>query len=360
MYINNKILFSLYFFLCIISCDGQKKVKKCDTDGAINTINSLQEVQKQSKYVDSISLNKKHLSFMTDSLEIENKQYYRVKTGYNGQFHWETYTIFYIEKNNCNNILVDEVVSGEIISLDKWRILNKKVKKMNNTNNSIHEIGFNELFSDGSNITFTPKDLEKKESNIQSFKSKLQSFESSNPKPSDFEIGDLLLLINNETFSNNERFVNSSWLEYFVNKYNFNKTILDSLMNTAIMQEDLSAIKILSKNYIFSKKQLDEAMDKKEYKNSLKGKIDIDQYYDPSFSKIDEIVPLINNSFLRNHIQDPDGYTNLRKDKNTSSEVLQKIKSGEYIEVLDNSRDWFLVKTKEGIQGFVYSNRVNN
>ncbi|MDR3025159.1 SH3 domain-containing protein [Chryseobacterium sp.] len=44
---------------------------------------------------------------------------------------------------------------------------------------------------------------------------------------------------------------------------------------------------------------------------------------------------------------DPDGYTNLRKEKSTNSEILQKIKSGEYINVLNNTDDWFLVKTKE-------------
>ena len=59
-------------------------------------------------------------------------------------------------------------------------------------------------------------------------------------------------------------------------------------------------------------------------------------------------------------IQDPDGYTNLRKDKNTSSEVLQKIKSGEHIEVIDNSGDWFLIKTQEGKQGYVHKSRVKS
>ncbi|WP_148285340.1 SH3 domain-containing protein, partial [Flavobacterium sp. B17] len=50
-------------------------------------------------------------------------------------------------------------------------------------------------------------------------------------------------------------------------------------------------------------------------------------------------------------IEDPDGFTNLRKEKNASSEILQKIKSGENIEVLDNTGDWFLVKTQQGNRG---------
>lgn len=60
------------------------------------------------------------------------------------------------------------------------------------------------------------------------------------------------------------------------------------------------------------------------------------------------------------HIQDPDGYTNLRKEKNSTSEILQTIKKGEPIEVLDNSGDWFLIKTKEGKEGYVHKSRVKS
>ncbi|QDP85773.1 SH3 domain-containing protein [Chryseobacterium sp. SNU WT5] len=59
-------------------------------------------------------------------------------------------------------------------------------------------------------------------------------------------------------------------------------------------------------------------------------------------------------------IQDPDGYTNLRKDKLATSEVLQKVKSGENIEVIDNSGDWFLVKTKEGKEGYIHKSRIKS
>jgi len=59
-------------------------------------------------------------------------------------------------------------------------------------------------------------------------------------------------------------------------------------------------------------------------------------------------------------IEDPDGYTNLRRNKNISSEILQKVKSGEPIEVLDNTSDWFLVKTKEGKEGYIHKSRVRS
>lgn len=60
----------------------------------------------------------------------------------------------------------------------------------------------------------------------------------------------------------------------------------------------------------------------------------------------------------RAKIIDPDGYTNLRKEKNTSSEILQKIVTGSQIEVLDNSGDWWLVQTKEGKKGYVYKTKI--
>lgn len=57
-------------------------------------------------------------------------------------------------------------------------------------------------------------------------------------------------------------------------------------------------------------------------------------------------------------IYDTDGYTNLRKEKSSSSEILQKINSGEHIEVLDNSEDWFLIRTKAGKEGYVHKSRI--
>lgn len=60
------------------------------------------------------------------------------------------------------------------------------------------------------------------------------------------------------------------------------------------------------------------------------------------------------------YIYDPDGYTNLRKEKSTHADILQKINSGEHIEVLDDTGDWFLVKTKEGKTGYVHKSRVKS
>lgn len=57
-------------------------------------------------------------------------------------------------------------------------------------------------------------------------------------------------------------------------------------------------------------------------------------------------------------INDPDGYTNLRKEKNAQSEILQQIKSSDTVAVLEDTGNWFLVKTKEGKEGYVHRSKV--
>ena len=61
---------------------------------------------------------------------------------------------------------------------------------------------------------------------------------------------------------------------------------------------------------------------------------------------------------LRFKIFDNDGYTNLRKEKNTTSSILEKVKTGEAIEILNNKGNWYLVKTKAGNQGYVYKTKI--
>lgn len=58
------------------------------------------------------------------------------------------------------------------------------------------------------------------------------------------------------------------------------------------------------------------------------------------------------------YIQDSDGYTNLRKERNSSSQILQKINTGEQINVLDQNGDWWLIVSKEGKKGYVHKSRI--
>lgn len=59
-------------------------------------------------------------------------------------------------------------------------------------------------------------------------------------------------------------------------------------------------------------------------------------------------------------IEDPDGFTNLRSSTSSSSNIIQKIKSGEKIEVQQKNGEWWLVKTKEGNTGYVHKSRLKS
>lgn len=66
----------------------------------------------------------------------------------------------------------------------------------------------------------------------------------------------------------------------------------------------------------------------------------------------------VNSSVKQYIIQDPDGYTNLREGRGTSSPILQKINSGEKIEVINSTGGWLLIKTKKGMTGYVHKSRI--
>lgn len=57
-------------------------------------------------------------------------------------------------------------------------------------------------------------------------------------------------------------------------------------------------------------------------------------------------------------INDSDGFTNLRKDKSSRSVIIEKIKSGEKVEILDDSGNWRLIKTNSGNTGYVYKTKL--
>jgi len=59
-------------------------------------------------------------------------------------------------------------------------------------------------------------------------------------------------------------------------------------------------------------------------------------------------------------VQDPDGYTNLRKEKNTTSKILQKIKTGDEVSVIDTSGDWWYVSTKEDNMGYIHKSKLRS
>ena len=66
----------------------------------------------------------------------------------------------------------------------------------------------------------------------------------------------------------------------------------------------------------------------------------------------------LNRKIKKSFIYDSDGYTNLRREKNTDSKIITTINTGEEIDIIDNTDKWFLVETKEGKLGYVHNSRI--
>ena len=352
-------LIMLLFLVNSCQCQDKKNNINCnDESNVIQLISKLDEVKIKQNFIDSLTNHKKGLSYVLENKNISGKDCYRVKVCFNGEYHLETFYIFYVNKKNCNDIYIDETVSGDIISIVTWRNDNKNPNKKNIKMKTKQEY-FEDLFNESSNIEFTPEEINSNKLEIVEFKKKLKNFEELNPTDEDFNSNNLRILINNEVFINSEKYINSSWLEYFTKKYKIDVKKLNELFNLSIAQEDFEAIKILIKHgYINSTIELKHIEDQFNYFKSLNGKIDLDEYYDPKYSKIEIIKKIVLQHFNKNIIKDSDGYTNLRKGKGTNYEVIEKINTGSKIEVLDNLGNWFYVKTKSGKIGYVHKSKI--
>ena len=57
-------------------------------------------------------------------------------------------------------------------------------------------------------------------------------------------------------------------------------------------------------------------------------------------------------------INDPDGYTNVREDKSSKSEIVFKVYKNKRFKIIDNSGNWWLIEYN-GQQGYMYKNRID-
>jgi hypothetical protein len=139
------------------------------------------------------------------------------------------------------------------------------------------------------------------------------------------------LLLNKNLFSYTQLRINDS--ELIENKYTFQiiegEIILD---NVTVIKSDLYNDNV-----------------PKERKTIKNLKVNISDFNYNDFK----------NTFLvRLKISDPDGYTNLRKEKSTASSIIEKVKAGEFVEVIKQSGDWYLVKTKSGKEGYIFKTKI--
>jgi hypothetical protein len=57
-------------------------------------------------------------------------------------------------------------------------------------------------------------------------------------------------------------------------------------------------------------------------------------------------------------IFDKDGYSNLRKEKNATSAVIEEVKNGESVLVLNRTGDWWYIQTKSEKKGYIHKSRI--
>ncbi|MGE8243827.1 MAG: hypothetical protein ACN6PD_14185 [Sphingobacterium sp.] len=69
--------------------------------------------------------HKVNISFMIDSLKQDGKELYSLTSGYNSEVRFEPYYHFYLDKSDCKNIQILDIVSGEYFPLETWRKQNR-------------------------------------------------------------------------------------------------------------------------------------------------------------------------------------------------------------------------------------------
>ena len=79
---------------------------------------------------------------------------------------------------------------------------------------------------------------------------------------------------------------------------------------------------------------------------------------DPKRSKSDKEDIEVYLEFYEYYISDPDGYTNVREGKSTSSKIIATVDSGLPIRVLDTTGNWWQVMTKDNEIGYIHKSRI--
>lgn len=348
---NIRIL--LILLIPVLSCTAQVE-EVCTLERAYYQVTNLKEVAESIKKYEH---TKKGIYFLIEDTSREGREYFEIREMQKGTFQNSTWDFFYVDKQNCKVYYCDYMNDGRLYTPKEWDVFTKKRFSDYKVE---RQLSFEEFFNDISDVRFTPKDLNKDDPTIKALKRKLDLLDTGVYKPNEVPFSDLRWLINDNVFTESESFVDPSWLEYFITKYKFKQGTLNDLMKMSIEKENLLSLKTLSDGYIFSERELTRAKELQKKKDALKGKIDTVNFYDPKYSDIDEIVVFISSRFSKNHIEDVDGYTNLRFGGSTTTDIIGQITSGEYIKVIDSKDNWLEVETKGRKRGYVHRSRVKS
>lgn len=337
----------IIIFLVVISCNEKNNKKE---NNMINE-NSINKVKNDARLLDGINLSK---SFIKD---IEFKQF-----KYENDFI-ENIKISSLEDNLYrikffNFLNKRNFDSGEYEQIFFIKILLVRIQQTNDV--ELYYI-LNELFKDSS-LSYHLQDYE------------LSLFELFLYKPNFFIKGASLYKKNDLV-----NYINKSLPEAFLTnrKYFIDNLVECDVENTSLLIDEETVEKL-------SINELKEQIKKEPFVNAYfspsiasgwKSKTVIEynilpllriniksnlneiekKYYDHEFTSLFESYIIY--IYI---IQDSDGYTNLRKEKNSSSAVIEKVKSGEKIEVVDGSGDWWLVITNSGNKGYIHKSKIKS
>ena len=79
---------------------------------------------------------------------------------------------------------------------------------------------------------------------------------------------------------------------------------------------------------------------------------------DPKISKSNKEDIEVYLKYYKYYISDPDGYTNVREGKSTSSKIIATVDSELPIRVLDTTGNWWQVMTKDNEIGYIHKSRI--
>lgn len=86
-----------------------------------------------------------------------------------------------------------------------------------------------------------------------------------------------------------------------------------------------------------------------------------DFYKNSKLRKLVSDIKLITRStegFTDYYISDSDGYCNIRKSKGLSAQIIKRITSGCFVNVLEKQGNWWKVQTKDGVIGYMHKSRI--
>ena len=101
-------------------------------------------------------------------------------------------------------------------------------------------------------------------------------------------------------------------------------------------------------------------------KNELFSTVTSSQNKSETKSNLNQSNNLSSNSTSKNDfegqpavVNDPDGYTNIRSGEGTNYNILGVVYEGEvFYAIRNNNNDWWRIKTKNGIIGYMHKNRI--